>query len=395
MRKLKKRFYGMIMVGPNNNRNYWYRQQVVDRIHDLFSTGDLNGVFKPQVLKNNEITLFEASIILFGGWENALYKAGLETKNLTKLQQLFRNYWLEDTILEQIEILYDGGFDLSARFIRLVYPELYFAAKNKMHFGSWSEATTQAEVDNKYLTSMTNSFWTRKRIFEAIADINQEYGSLQPGFVRENNPSLYSSAHRFFKTWSEAVSAAGHNLNKNFYKAILEPLRTFILKDLIRKVYEILGVKFNVVPYGTDNNLDSEIEEAEKSNIDSRKIISEIVGEQNFYLELVEGKDKSCVTANFQGWKFGWEKEITELLSKYPKVRCFYAIGEPRRWLNDKVEFINLDHFYPELTSLGRDDIILAISHYSRGGMPGKYEEWYETFMKKIKKMVDENKKKK
>jgi len=383
------------MVGPNNNRNYWYRQQVVDRIHDLYSTEDIKGVFKPYVLENNELQLFEAAIILFGGWENALYKAGLETKNLTKLQQLFRNYWSEETILEQIEILYDGGFDLSSRFIRLVYPELYFAAKNKMNFGSWSEATTQAEVDHKYITSMTNSFWTRNRIFETIADYNQEYGSLQPGFVRENNSSLYSSAHRFFKTWSEAVSAAGHNLDKNFYKVKLEPLRTFILKDLIRKVYEILGVGFQVVPYGTDNNKDRQKIESGISNIDSGKILSEIVGEQNFYLELVEGKEKSCVTANFHGWKFGWERKIGELLNKYPKVICFYTIGEPRRWLNDKVEFINIDHFYPELASLGRDDIVLAISHHSRGGMPGKYQQWYETFMKKIKKMVDENKKKK
>ena len=160
-------------------------------------------------------------------------------------------------------------------------------------------------------------------------------------------------------------------------------------------MYEILGVEFRVIEYGTDNNLDNEKGESRQSAFDSGINISEILDEPDFYLELIEGKDKSCVVANFHGWKFGWENEIVALSSKYPKVRCFYSIGEPRRWLDDKVKFININHFYSELAGLGRDDIVLAISHHSRGGMPGKYQGWYETTLKRIKKIVEERKNKK
>ena len=111
-----------------NSDDYWYRQAVADRVHELYGSGNVKALHLPRVITNGKTPLVKAAIILFGGWYNAVLEAGIEPKAIDKLTHLTRDFWSPETVVEQIGILYGSRMDLGAGFIRHVYPELYYNA---------------------------------------------------------------------------------------------------------------------------------------------------------------------------------------------------------------------------------------------------------------------------
>ncbi|WP_455393007.1 hypothetical protein [[Eubacterium] cellulosolvens] len=415
------------MAGLNNSeyhQDFSYRQQVIDRVFELYSPDDIQSIFLPELIISNELELFQAAIMLFGSWENAIIKSGLGQETINRTQALYRDYWTSERVLEQLQTLQLGRFELSARFIKHVYPELYYTAINKMNFGSWVSALDNAEIEIEYVKSNANMFWTLSRIFKAVTDHFQAYGNLLPEFIREINPSLYSAAHRYYPTWSKAITAVGFSMQKNFSNVMLRPLRVHILMELIKNIYEALGIDYIVQPLDTSILSDESRTQAQTSPSSSSNLqppsfilpppsssssqapspsaptiststqteldLQEHLGITRFVLEQVQDNSKVCITATFHPWGFDTDREIFGLLTKYPRVICYHSIGEPRLWFGDRIVFKNVIQFYPELENHGKDELISALSHHARGGVPVQFQEHYSQAMKEINKRLKE-----
>jgi len=379
------------MVGQNNSlglttEDFWYRQRVIDTIQNLYSQRNSNEhelppLFLPNVISNNGIELFKASIFLFSSWENALQEAGIPLSEYHKIKKLHHEFWTPENIVAQIRILYEHNFDLSSGFIKFVYPDLYGSTINKLNFGSWWKALSEAEVDYRKLRSNSLRFWTMNRILTAILIYDQTYGNVQPEFIRKYNPSLYFGSHRYFKTWSEAMERAGVSQIRNLGKVLLEPFRNYLLNQYLQKVLDIDGIEFkmdeNKNRHPIIKHFDiSEYQEFEYNNL----VISRKEGE-------------TYLTTNFFSWGFDVELRIFEILKIYHDIELYHSVGEPRKWVDQHVKFINVMDFYSELECLGRDDMISELSHIARGGIPKKFQKQYEVIMKPIKEILKKHKK--
>jgi hypothetical protein len=358
---------------------YWYRQQVVDKIHELYLNNHHQGIFLPQVIADNDIELLKSSIILFGSWENALHRAGISSETIQQANNLYSDYWSPTSVIEQIQALNEAKFDLSSRVIRATYPELFFASTDKRTFGSWVSALDDAEVELKKLKKSYRGLWTLDRIFSVLHDYDLNYGNIQPEFIKQTNPSLYSCSRRYFRYWSELVRASGLKLDKNLFKVILEPLKTNILMDFLTKIFKILNYTFS------ENSLNKEtgLEGINSGNSELSQTIQQ--GLSDKYLEIQNGKKSSSVFTAYRSWGYPVENLVTELLKKYEHVICYYSIGEPRVWIGDNVEFINIAEHFPILSERGRDNIISELSLLARGGIPIEYNEQYSKFVKMFK----------
>jgi hypothetical protein len=373
------------MVGHNKNflydtTEYWYRQRIVDRLHEIYSKNDNNSLLLPMIIENNDISIVKSAIILFGSWENAIREAGINYNQHNNSRDLVSDFWSPEKVLEHIQILYRSKFDLSANFIKHVYPELYFASTDKRIFSGWFNALFEAGVDYKYLHSESARFWTPSRIIRILFEYDHTYGNLQSDFIRKLNPSLYSGAHRYFKTWSEALEHSGRHLARNAVKVTLGQLRTYILKEYLKTIYDLLEVdyKINTIPdvdFGA-NQFD----------------IPELQELPNYFLEIPGNGDPIYVITNYRSWGFDVEQTINNILPKYPRINIYYSIGEPRQWLTNNVKFINTNNFYNDLAALGRDETISDLGLLSRGGIPKAYQEQYDAIMNSIKKKLKEKK---
>ena len=376
------------MIGQiNYNNNYWYRQQIVDKIHELYSNGTNYHLSLSEIILNNDLNLFKSSILRFGSWENAIQKAGINQDIKRNDYEDDTNYWSSEMVLDQIKLLYESKFDLGAHFIKNVYPDLYSISTNKSYFGSWANALFEAEVDYKTLRASSRRFWTRQRILTTLHDYDYAYGNLQPVFIRGFNPSLYLNSHRYFKNWSETLVAAGLNLNKNLIKVKLEPLRTSILMEYTKTIFELLDKKYQVstekkdINFPVNESYNNEIEESENQRYPGN------------YLVLNDDKNQVAITTAYRSWGAEADRKARALLTDYQRVICYYIFGEPRQWVDDNVKFINFEQFYPDLAARGRDDVISDLSLQGRGGIPGEYMEQYTNTVKAINKTIKDKKK--
>ena len=367
---------------------YWYRQQVVDKIHELYLDNQQQGLFLPQVIADNDIELLKSAIILFGSWENALYRAGMSSETIFRTNKLYREYWSPESVILQIRALDDAKFDLSTRVIRAAYPELFYASKDKRTFGSWVSALDEAEVELKKLKKSYRGLWSLARIFSVLHDYDLNYGNIQPDFMRLINPSLYSCSRRYFKYWSELVRASGLKLDKNLFKVILEPLKTSIIMDYLTKIFQILNYTFS------ENSLNINTGPGDIYDTGGEFNKTILQRSHETYLEVHNGTKNSCVFATYRSWGYPADKMVTELLEKYKHVICYYSIGEPRVWLGGNVEFINISEHFPCLSERGRDDLISELSLLARGGIPKEYNEQYLKFVKIFKEETKDKKEK-
>ena len=378
------------MTGPGNDTftsvdEYWYRQRIVDRINELYSINkkdDTRSLCLPDLVTNNGIDLFKAAIMLFGGWSNAVHAAGIKPGSRvmrhsgSDLSKLDLDYWTPSRVLEQIRQLYSSGMDLSASFIKHVYPELYLAAKNKRVLGSWANALKEAKIEYRQLRRTMFRFWTGSRIVNALNDYDRVYGNIQAEFVRSLNPTLYTGSRTYFQTWSRAAAAAHLSLNKNLIKVTLEPVKTYILKEYLKELFELLQIRYNVKVMGPLNQTNTELDLPDLDEL------------AEYYFEIDGPDGRECVTAYYRSWDVNIIRAVHELSEKYPRVRVYYLLGEPRQWLDERVTFINLPEVNRELGARGRDDLISAFQLLGRGGIPGEYSGLYDKIIVAHKKFL-------
>ena len=369
--------------------NYWYRQSVVDRIHELYQNNSIElghcPNFTAWAIDNNEIELLESVIIFFGTWSNAMAQSGLGPMKQQDYNETDWEYWHPERVLEHVQKLFSSHFDLSARFIKQVYPELFSAAVSKDTFASWPGTLDEAGVDPKRLRTNHFRFWTLERITRTIFDYNQTFGDIQPEVVKELNPSLYSGSRRYFKNWSETVNAAQLSLDKNLAQVILIPFREHILTEYIKRLFEIQGKEYR-----------------EQPNKDHNQILDRYGSEipmlmefPNNILEPIDQNGRACISTTHYSWGLNIVPEVNDLLTKYSDITYYYSSGEPRKWVNynrSTVTFIDSHHFYPELINLGLDDIISDLGLLARGGIPTRYKSLLDELLKAINVFIKKRK---
>ncbi len=374
-----------------NYNGYWYRQRVLDNIFEMyfgdFGTREPRSLLLSELIENDGVELFKASIIFFGGWSNAVKASGLGPeldKLLSSLGSLgsedseSSEYWDIERVRTQIRALFQGQIELSAGFIRHTYPELYYAALDKDVYGNWLDALVDAEVEPKYLKLTRNRIWTVEQIFNTLIDYDQAYGNIQPSMVRIQNPTLYSASGRYFKTWSETISRAGLNLNKNLIKVVIEPLRNYIVIEYLKRIFDAQGLAYK------EHNLELSASKMEMYGLN----IPELEEIPSVHIETSDDTNNICFLANYRSWGLGIEQVIHELMDSYKQIEIYSSVGEPRSWVDDNIKFKNLNMFFTELANLGRDDIIADLSLLARGGIPKQYQNIYENIMKSMRKSI-------
>jgi len=286
------------MIGQNNtqkenrhnaNNDYWYRQRIVDKIHEMHSKNNTQNLWLPKVMDNLNFDLVKSTIIQFGSWENALKNAGIYNSSTNIPSSLGKDHWSDEKIIEQIRALHSFRFDLSAKFIKIIYPELYYAAKNKSAYGSWCNALSEAEVDLRSIRAVASYFWTFSKIYSALHDYDLAYGNVQSSFIRKLNPSLYSASRKYFKSWSKTITMAGFKPERAFLKVLLEPLRIHLLQEYVKKVFELLGIKHKI-------HISSESDYTTTGNINDIPELHELqetIRLPTYYIETTDFEDGS------------------------------------------------------------------------------------------------------
>jgi hypothetical protein len=404
------------MVGQVRNysqldtfNKYWYRQRVVNKLAELML--EISQEFHREQQKHDELIdddelmedtlywhplylpchieqygpeLFSAVIRFFGSWQNALNCSGLGGKFNSEFIRLQKNYWDQEKIIEHIRILYESRFDLSAGFIRKVYPELYFSAVDKTNFGTWVSALYEAEVSEKYLCDRSHRFWTLKRILQTIIEHEDCFGNIQPEVIRDFNPSMFISSRRYFKYWPEIVQKAGLNLKKNRVKVYLESFREYIVGEYLKIIYDKLDVDYKVESLTTEEKLDDNVDNQNQKR-DTIPMIEEL---PRYCFRLIDGRYYYYVIPKFRSWCYGVENQIETLTEKFSSLAFYHSIGEPREWLDEKVRFENLNKFYSELLDNGEDMLVSELCLIARGGIPKGYQELFDKIMKTIMERI-------
>ena len=160
----------------------------------------------------------------------------------------------------------------------------------------------------------------------------------------------------------------------------------------MKKVFELLGIKHKI-------HMSSESDYTATGNIDDMPELYELretIRLPTYHIESTEFEDGAFVIPSYRSWGFmaNAGDMFIETLTRHPRIVVFYSIGEPRRWIDDKLKFININQFYPELVSRGMDDVINAIGTLARGGIPKEYNDLFNAYMKDIKKIIKRKKKK-
>ena len=147
------------------------------------------------MVAKHDINLAAATILRFGGWENALKAAGIP---LAKTP--LKRRWNREVVLAQIQAGHKQG--LTAPQIRQADHGLAAAAKR--YFGSWHAALIAAGLLPPDAKPSVFRKWSPERVIEEI----QSYYEHVP-HRRKAKSLVYRAARRSFGNWQKALAAAG------------------------------------------------------------------------------------------------------------------------------------------------------------------------------------------
>ncbi|MFZ2653450.1 MAG: hypothetical protein WAX69_00910 [Victivallales bacterium] len=122
---------------------------------------------------------------------------------------MFRKKWDAKSIINHI-LARHGRKPLNSSFYAATYPAVYAAAERL--FGSWGSAIESCGIS--YDTIRKYQIWTHKRVIREIKAKSQAGASLNSNHVQKNSKSLYMASVKRFKSWGNAVEAAGLSYGK-------------------------------------------------------------------------------------------------------------------------------------------------------------------------------------
>ena len=128
--------------------------------------------------------------------------------------------------IDAIKKLRERGESVFAGDLQDKHPYLY--NQGVWIFGDWDRALLAAGFDPKRMRLRT--FWDQDRIIREIRGMRDQNLPLYPHYIMKNHRNLFSGALRHFRSWNNALLAAGINKKQastNVYKS-----RPGILREL-------------------------------------------------------------------------------------------------------------------------------------------------------------------
>jgi len=136
--------------------------------------------------------------------------------------------WTAHAIKQHI-LSNDGIEPLNSHYYAVNYPDVYAAAERM--FGGWQYAIESCGLDYEKIREYKR--WSKEKVLDEIKRLKAEKHSLNSKTIQQTQRPLYLAALRRFKSWGNALEAAGLN-----YKKIRKRRR--MTEDDIRK--EILAL---------------------------------------------------------------------------------------------------------------------------------------------------------
>ena len=126
--------------------------------------------------------------------------------------------------------VYESDGKVFAKYLQHNYPQLY--SQGVWIFGDWDKALRAAGFDPKRMRLRT--FWDRDRVIKEIRDMRERNLPLYANYAMRNYATLFFGALRHFRSWNNALAAAGINnkqASTSVYKSRPETLRA--LRDAL------------------------------------------------------------------------------------------------------------------------------------------------------------------
>lgn len=116
--------------------------------------------------------------------------------------------WSKEKIISDIQELNRQNIPLNAINIMKTNVKLYGASRS--YFGSWKDAVEAAGFDYDTINHKnTEKSWSKQIVIDEIVQFAIEDGNLRSDYVQKKYTKLHSAAQRYFKSWKDAVEAAG------------------------------------------------------------------------------------------------------------------------------------------------------------------------------------------
>lgn len=182
----------------------WTPDAVLQEIRRLHRQGvDL----RPSAVARIRQTLVLTARRYFGGWREALKKAGVDYDEYVQRLNDRRVQTDKQQVIEAIRRLYQEGKWEEISGTWRYHLSLFRKARHR--FGSWRAAVEAAGLD--YDEVVQRQKWTRERIVREIQRLYAEGKDLSVTAVQRTYPSLLAIAQspRYFGSWRAAVEAAG------------------------------------------------------------------------------------------------------------------------------------------------------------------------------------------
>ena len=122
---------------------------------------------------------------------------------------MFRRRWDDSMIINHI-LSKHGREPLNSHYYATTYPDVYAAADRL--FGSWKDAIEACGLN--YAEIRKYREWSITKILEEIKNAYKAKKSLNSKYIQDNNRPLYMAAIKRFKSWGNAVHAAGLDYKK-------------------------------------------------------------------------------------------------------------------------------------------------------------------------------------
>lgn len=180
------------------SRNKWSKESIIEKILELHQQSvSLNAI---AVMENN-VKLYGAARTHFGSWQNAINAAGLDYNEINhKIKEVS---WSKDIIAAEIQKIANEGGSLRSDYVQKNNTKLHSAAQR--YFNSWREAIEYAGFNYDNIKKIK---WTKETVISSIRELhqNEDISSLN---MQKNHMPLFQAGCRLFKSWAQAVEAAG------------------------------------------------------------------------------------------------------------------------------------------------------------------------------------------
>ena len=173
---------------------HWTSDTVLAEIRRIHRSG--RSLRRTQV----PVRVYEAGRRIFGTWQAAIEKAGLDYEETTGIR-----HWTPEKVVEAIKEFHERGVSLSASYVAEHHPALLNAAMKKFPH-SWAKALRASGIDPDEHKKPRGS-WNRERAAEWVRKRAAKGKSL----LRRASPrDLFAFVHNHLRTsWGEFVESLG------------------------------------------------------------------------------------------------------------------------------------------------------------------------------------------